>query len=78
MFVCCILHEISRDDSQVIPEDGMSSAKPSETHRQSDAMVVQRAFSTARKVCKSQYCALLVQFSRIGPIFYIEIEIMTF
>lgn len=38
-----------RDDSQVIPEDGMSSAKPSETHRQSDAMVVQRAFSTARK-----------------------------
>ncbi|PON35610.1 ATP-binding cassette containing protein [Parasponia andersonii] len=38
-----------RDDSPVPNEEGMNPVKPFETYRQSDAMVVKRAFASSRK-----------------------------
>lgn len=48
----CLLDfcENSRDDSPVLTETKTNVTKPSESDRQSDAMVVQRAFSITRKV----------------------------
>lgn len=39
-----------REDFPVLTEAGINTMKPSETERQTDAMAVQRAFATSRKV----------------------------
>ncbi|XP_024021422.1 ABC transporter D family member 1 isoform X1 [Morus notabilis] len=38
-----------RDDSPVLDEVGINTMKPSETHRQTDAMAVKRAFAASKK-----------------------------
>lgn len=46
-------YQTLRDDSALLTDAGSDSAKSSDTKRQNDAMVVQRAFAAARKVFRS-------------------------
>lgn len=55
-----------REDSPVLSEAEIAMVKPSETNRQSDAMAVQRAFSTSGKVKKNKKS----NFNRIMVCFY--------
>lgn len=51
MYLCILsFYDNSREDSPVLDEEEENTEKPSETHRQNDAMVVKRAFASSRKV----------------------------
>ncbi|KAF2531808.1 hypothetical protein F2Q70_00033583 [Brassica cretica] len=60
-----------RDDSALLTDAGVDSAKISDTDRQNDAMVVQRAFSAARKesaTTNSKAQAYLTQLITKSPV----------
>ncbi|KAJ4898699.1 ABC transporter D family member 1 [Raphanus sativus] len=60
-----------RDDSALLTDDGVDSAKISDIDRQNDAMVVQRAFAAARKesaTTNSKAQAYLTQLIEKSPV----------